>query len=339
MSHISTTAPYAANAAEHTILRSFQSAQQGRAIWLAASTFGAYILLTAAMYVTAKISVWLTLMLAIPLSGLIVRVFVFQHDAGHNSFFRTRKQNTALGRACSLVTWTPFVYWRRIHAGHHGVWNNLQRRGVASEFYTDSMTVAEYKKLTPLGRWLYRFTHHAVIIHLLMPPVVFLLVYRYPYDTPKSFKAERRSAFALDVVLLLLFGSLIHFFGIKTVLLVHLPSTMLAAIIGIWLFSVQHRFEQSEWFNNDDWSPANAALHGTSYLKLPRLFRWFSADIGTHHVHHLRPSVPSYRLVDCHEACEQTMAPVTTLTFRSALKAQSFTLWDEDAHRMVPYPK
>ena len=290
------------------------------------------------MYLSAKVSVWLTLLLAIPASGLIVRIFVFQHDCAHNSFFPTRRQNTWLGRACSLVTLTPFVYWRRIHAGHHGVWNNLERRGVASEFYTDTMTLAEYEKLSPRSRLLYRLGHHPVLIYLLMPPVIFLLVYRTPYDTPASQLAERRSVYALDFALFLVFGSLIYFFGIKTVLLVHLPMMILAAIIGIWLFAVQHRFEQSEWFNNADWSPANAALHGTSYFKLPRLLRWFSADIGTHHVHHMRPSVPNYRLVDCHNACPMTMKDVTTLTFADAWKATSYVLWDENRRRMVKFP-
>ncbi len=326
------------NATEQARLRSFQAPQQKRAIWQIVSTFGSYLLLTAAMYFLAKISVVLTLLLSIPLAGLIVRIFVFQHDFGHNSFLATPRQNRMMGRISSVFTMTPFAYWRWIHAQHHGVWNNLGLRGIPSEFYTDCLTLAEYEQLSGFKRFLYRLGHHPVLIHLLLPPVLFLLIYRVPYDMPKSYKAGRRSVYALDLALLLIFGSLTYFFGLKTVLLVHLPAMVLASIIGVWLFSVQHRFEQSKWIEKADWTTDAAALHGTSYFKLPRLLRWFSADIGTHHVHHMRPSVPNYRLVECHEACQQTMAGVTILTIREALRAPSFSLWDEDRHRMVQVP-
>jgi len=339
LSHISPAASEAVNSTEQARLRSFQAPQQGRAIWLAASTFGAYFLLTAMMYVTAKISVLLTLLLGIPLAGLIVRIFVFQHDFGHNSFFATPFQNRIFGRLSSFATMTPFAYWRWIHAQHHGVWNNLGLRGIPSEFYTDCLTLAEYQQLSGFKRLLYRLGHHPLLIHVLLPPVLFLIIYRTPYDLPASRQAERRSVYALDLVLLLVYGSLIYFFGIKTVLLVHLPSMVLAAIIGVWLFSVQHRFEETKWLEKSDWTRDAAALHGTSYFKLPRLLRWFSADIGTHHVHHLRPAVPSYRLVECHEACQQTMAGVTILTIGEALRAPSFSLWDENQQRMVRVPK
>jgi omega-6 fatty acid desaturase (delta-12 desaturase) len=339
LSHISTTAPGAVHSADQARLRSFQAPQQGRAIWQAVSTFSAYVLLTAAMYVTVKYSVLLTLLLALPLGGLIVRIFVFQHDFGHNSFFATPRQNRFFGRLSSLVTMTPFAYWRWIHAQHHGVWNNLGFRGIPSELYTDCVTLAEYEKMSRLDRWRYRASHHPLLIHFLLPPVLFLLVYRTPYDLPASRKAERRSVYVLDLALLLIFGSLIYFFGIKTVLLVHLPAMVLAAITGVWLFSVQHRFEESKWLEKDAWTRDAAALHGTSYFKLPRVLRWFSADIGTHHVHHLRPAVPSYRLVECHEACRQTMADVTILTIGEALKAPSFSIWDESCKRMVRAPR
>ncbi len=339
MSHISTTAADALHSAEQARLRSFQAPQQARAIWQIVSTFGAYLLLTAAMYVTAKFSVVLTLLLALPLAGLIVRIFVFQHDFGHNSFLSSRWQNRMMGRISGFVTMTPFAYWRWIHAQHHGVWNNLGRRGIPSEFYTDCLTLAEFNKLSAFKRFLYRVSHNPLLIHVLLPPILFLLIYRTPYDLPRSRKAERRSVYGLDLALVLVYGSLIYLFGIKTVLLVHLPSMVLAAIIGVWLFSVQHRFEQSKWLGDADWTTADAALGGTSYFKLPRVLRWFSADIGTHHVHHLRPSVPNYRLVECHEACQLTMARVTTLTIGEALRAPSFSLWDENLQRMVQIPK
>ncbi|WP_325356328.1 fatty acid desaturase [Acidisoma sp.] len=330
--------PRPLDAAEKARLRTFQSSLRMRAVWQVVSTFGLYVMLTAAMYALARVSLWLTLLLAIPYSGLMVRIFILQHDCGHNSFFATPLHNRILGRACSLVTLTPFAWWRRVHARHHVTYNNLDLRGCPADFYTDCLTLAEYEELSRFKRRVYRFSHHPVLIHLLQPPLVFLLLQRLPFDTPASFAAERRSVYGLNLGLLVMFGTLIHFFGLKTVLLVHLPALLLASIIGIWLFSVQHRFEASQWFPKADWTQASAALHGTSYLKLPRLLRWFSADIGTHHVHHLRPSIPNYRLHECHEACQQTMAAVTTLTITEALKTPSFALWDENRRRMVPFP-
>lgn len=326
------------DASEQARLRTFQAPLQARAAWQVVSTFGLYFTLTAAMYASVRFSVWLTLLLALPYSGLMVRIFIFQHDCGHNSFFAAPLHNRILGRACSLVTFTPFAWWRRVHARHHVTYNNLDLRGCPADFYTDCLTLAEYEKLSSFKQHLYRFSHNPVLIHLLQPLVVFLFLQRVPFDTPASAAAERRSAYALDLGLLLMFGSLIYFFGIKTVLLVHLPALFLASVVGIWLFSVQHRFEASQWFSKADWTQARAALHGSSYLKLPRLLRWFSADIGVHHVHHLSPSIPNYRLHECHEACQQMMAPVTILTTAEALKTPSFALWDENRHLMVPFP-
>jgi len=239
---------------------------------------------------------------------------------------------------CSLVTVTPFAYWRRLHARHHGDWANLDNRGIPADFYSDCLTLAEYQGLSRFNRWLYRVSHHPALIHLLLPPVIFILLYRLPFDTPRSCKTERRSVYALNLGLVLVFGGLAYFFGIKTVLLVHLPAMALSAIIGIWLFSVQHRFEDAQWFRKADWTLAEAALHGSSYLRLPRLLRWFTADIGVHHVHHLRPAIPNYRLQECHEACQPMTAAVSTIGLADALKAPSFVLWDEERRCMVPFP-
>ncbi len=338
MSHMLTATPRSMKAAEQARLGTFQAPLQMRAVWQVVSTFGAYGALTAAMYASVKYSVWLTLLLAIPYSGLMIRIFIFQHDCGHNSFFATPLHNRILGRVCSVITMTPFAWWRRVHARHHVTYNNLDLRGCPADFYTDCLTLAEFEKLSRFKRGVYRLSHNPALIHLLQPPLVFMILQRVPFDTPASCAAERRSAYALNLGLLLMFAPLIYFFGIKAVLLVHLPAMVLSSIIGIWLFAVQHRFEASQWFAKADWTQANAALHGTSYFKLPRLLRWFTADIGTHHVHHLRPSIPNYRLHECHEACQQTMADVTVLTIAEALKTPSYALWDENRRRMVPFP-
>ncbi|HYP62482.1 MAG TPA: fatty acid desaturase [Acidocella sp.] len=320
------------------ILRPYQAPVFGTALMQAISTFGLYIACTVAMYISLRVSAWITLALAIPASGLIVRIFMLQHDCGHNSFFRSRRLNLIVGTACSLVTFTPFAYWRRLHARHHRSWNNLDDRGIAADFFSDCATVAEYQAMTRAQKTVYRLTHHPILVHLLLPPIVFILVYRLPFDMPPACRRERVSVYLLNLALMIVLGGLIMAFGIKTVLLVHLPAIVLAAIVGIWLFSVQHRFEDAHWARQTDWTSTRASLHGASYLKLPALLQWFSGNIGLHHVHHLRPGIPNYRLQACHDECPAVTAGVTMLTLKEALKAPSYILWDEDLNCMVPLP-
>ncbi len=320
------------------LLRPYQASIPSAAFMQAISAFGLYIACTVAMYLSLRISTWITLALSVPASGLIVRIFMLQHDCGHNSFFTSRRLNIMLGNACSLVTFTPFRYWRRLHARHHQSWNNLDDRGIPADFFSDCATLAEYQAMPRAQKLLYRVSHHPFLMHFLLPPIVFILLYRFPFDTPRACKRERMSVYLLNVALMIVFGSLIVAFGIKSVLLVHLPAIILAAIIGIWLFSVQHRFEDAHWARKADWTPTGASLHGTSYLKLPALLQWFSGNIGLHHVHHLRPGIPNYRLQACHDECPAVTAGVQVLTLRTALKAPRYVLWDEDLNRMVPLP-
>ena len=320
------------------MLRPFQSPQLGTALWQVVSTFFLYFACTAAMYASIRFSIWLTLALALPASGLVVRIFMLQHDCGHNSLFRTRRANSIVGSLCSLITLTPFAYWRRLHARHHGSWNDLDGRGIPADFFSDCVTVQEYGAMSRGQKFLYRVTHHPALVHFVLPPIVFILVYRLPFDTPASARKERISVFLLDVALSCLIAGLILIFGVKTVAIVHLPALILAAIIGIWLFTVQHRFEEAQWARKDDWNFAKASLRGTSYLSLPPILQWFSGNIGLHHVHHLRPGIPNYRLQACHDACGAVTGSATILTLRDALGAPNYALWDEDLQRMVPFP-
>jgi len=320
-------------------LSPYQAPLDRRAAWQVGSTFGLYLLLLVVTYASARVSALLTLGLSLSAAGLIVRIFMLQHDCGHNSLFRSARINHLVGMACSVATLTPFAYWRRLHARHHGSWNNLDRRGVPADFYSDCLTLDEYRLLDRKGQWFYRVTHHAALIHVLLPPIVFTVLYRMPFDTPSSCRTERRSVYLLNVALVLLYGTLIAIFGLRTVLLVHLPAIAASAIIGIWLFSVQHRFEESQWARTENWTATESALHGASHLELPAILRWFTADIGVHHVHHLRPGIPNYRLQACHSNCSDLTGAVTTLSFADALKAPSFMLWDEISGRMVPYPR
>ena len=290
----------------------------------------------AAMYLSLGISYWLTLALAVPVSGLLVRVFIIQHDCGHGSLFKSRRANDWVGRLCSLATLTPYANWRRQHSCHHGHWNNLDRRDAGADIYSACATVAEYRAMTPWGRFTYRFVRHPILAHFLIPPTVFLLLYRVPFDTPKTWRAERRSVHLTNLGIVALYGSLAYFLGLGHVLMVQLPINIGAAIVGVWLFAIQHRFDGTIWTRQEDWTFSAAALNGSSYLKLPRVFQWFTGNIGFHHIHHLNPRVPNYRLQACHDG-NAALQTVRTLNWRDGLRMTGLVLWDEENKRMVKF--
>ena len=315
----------------------FQAPSFKRSLWQFTSTFGLYLLVNAIMSALIPVSAWLALALALPASGFIVRLFIVQHDCGHGSFFRSRLGNDVLGRFCSAFTFTPYAFWRRQHANHHASFNNLDRRETSIDFYSTCGTVREYQALPPARRLLYRLLRHPVVTQIVVPPFVFLLLYRVPFDAPATWLRERRSVLATNAALAALLGVLIAIFGLRAVAIVQLPAIAIASIIGMWLFTVQHRFEESQWESQDAWSHAQASLEGSSYLKLPRVLQWFTGNIGFHHVHHLSARVPNYRLQECHEARPELHA-VTTLSVWQALRAPFYALWDEDLRRMVRFP-
>jgi omega-6 fatty acid desaturase (delta-12 desaturase) len=300
------------------------------------TSFGPFLAGCAAMYLAYPVSPLLALALSLPTGALLVRIFIVQHDCGHGSFFASRLANTVTGRLCSLITFTPYANWGRQHAAHHANWNNLDRQSAGSDIYSACLTVREYLALTPGRRFLYRLPRHPLIANLLLPPVVFLLLYRVPFDTPSAWVRERWSVWLTDLALVALFGSLVAVFGWREVLLIHPPIMVVASILGVWLFSLQHRFETSRWLGHGDWSFIEAALEGSSYFQLPTVLHWLTGNIGFHHVHHLNPRVPNYRLGACHEAI-QALRPVRALSLRSGLRAPRLTLWDEAQGRLVRF--
>ncbi|WP_428487661.1 fatty acid desaturase family protein [Rhodopila sp.] len=320
-------------------LDAFQVPSVGRSIAQLASTAALYAVGLAAMYyVGIHLSPWLALVLTIPTAGFVVRLFIIQHDCGHGSFFRSSRANQIVGWFCGLLTFTPYESWRRQHAGHHAIWNNLDKRHGGTDLYSTCLTVEEYQALSPFRRWFYRLVRHPVVSQLLLPPLLFVVWYRLPFDTPKAWRKERRSVYLTNLGLVAVLATMVTFLGWKPVLFVQGPIMVIASIVGVWLFSVQHRFEDSEWFRGGKWSPAEAALHGCSLLRLPRLLQWFTGNIGFHHVHHMLPRVPNYRLQACHDAEPIFVNGVTTLTLRQALRAPSFALWDEARGVMVRFP-
>ncbi len=315
----------------------FQTPSLRRSLWQFASTFLAFVAVDAAMYAALRVSVWLVLALALPAAGLTVRLFIIQHDCGHGSFFRSRRLNDLLGRFCSVITFTPYAFWRRQHANHHACFNNLDRRDTGVDLYSTCATLQEYQALPPLRRLLYRVSRHPVVTQFLLPPLIFLALYRVPFDTPSSWSRERASVHLTNLAIAGVLGGLVLALGVWPVVLVQLPIMVVASVIGVWLFSVQHRFEAAQWARQEQWNPVQASLEGSSYLKLPRSLQWFTGNIGFHHVHHLSARVPNYRLEECHQARPE-LGAATTLTLWDALFAPCYALWDEEQGRMVRFP-
>jgi omega-6 fatty acid desaturase (delta-12 desaturase) len=318
-------------------LSAYQMPVLRRSVLQAVTTFALFFAVCAAMYALRGVSVWITLALSVPAAGLVVRIFIIQHDCGHGAFFRHESANRWMGRFCSLVTMTPFANWRRQHGTHHAVWNNLDRRTIGTDIYSTCLTVAEYRALSRWARWRCRAARHWLISQVLLPPLVFLFVYRVPFDTPRSWRRERRSVLVTNGGLAVVFTGLVLLLGAGPVALVQLPTIAIAAIIGVWLFSIQHRFEAALWLRQPYWTATDAALLGSSHLRLPRLLQWFSGNIGFHHIHHLMPRIPNYRLEECHRACAAMVSGATSLSLREALAAPAYALWDEAAFHMVKF--
>jgi len=314
----------------------FRAPSLGRSLFQLLTTFALLITLEAAMYAAFGLSYWLVLVLAMPAGGLIVRLFIIQHDCGHGSFFRSRRANRIVGRLCSLVTLTPFTAWSRQHFLHHGNWNNLDRRESGVDIYSTCLTADEFRSLSRGARLRHRLLQNPVIALFLLPPLVFILLYRLPFDTPKDWIAERRSVWLTNLTLLTLYGGLGFAFGFTRMALVHLPIMVVAAILGVWLFSLQHRFQHARWMRAEAWGVAAASLSSSSYFKLPKLLQWFTGNIGFHHIHHLDARVPNYRLEACHES-HPALQTVPTLRLRDGLRAWRYALWDEAAGRMVRF--
>ena len=314
----------------------FQAAILGKSLSQVTTSFGGFFGTCAAMYAVIDASYWMTLALEPLAAGFLVRIFIIQHDCGHLSFFRARRANYIVGLACSLLTLTPYASWRRQHAGHHGVWNDLDRRQSGADIYSSCLTVAEYRALSLRARWWYRMTRHPLVANILLPPFIFILLYRLPFDMPKSWRQERCAVHLTTLAVVATLGGLTLTLSYQHVAAVQVPVSLLASIIGVWLFSVQHRGERTRWTRHDAWDPTSAALQSSTYLHLPGLLQWFTGNIGFHHVHHLNPRVPNYRLQECHDWIA-VHCDVPKLSFWESLRALRFVLWDEDRDKMATF--
>lgn len=276
---------------------------------------------------------WLGLLLAVPAAGFLVRLFMIQHDCGHGSFFRSRTANHMVGRMIGVLTMTPFGYWRRTHAIHHATSGNLDRRGTGD---VGTLTVAEYLGRPCWRRLAYRLSRNPVILLALAPSYLFLLKYRLPVGLLRSGKEVWISTMSTNLALIAAIAGLSALVGIKSFLLIQVPITLLASSIGVWLFYVQHQFEHTYWECEGDWSFHAGALQGSSHYDLPAPLRWFTANIGVHHIHHLASRIPSYRLSEV-LADHPHLARLGRLTLRQSFGCFRLALWDERQRRLVAF--
>lgn len=275
-------------------------------------------------------------MLLIPVGAvLLVRLFVFQHDCGHGSFFVCRWANDLLGRALSVLTLTPYTFWRSNHAIHHASSGNLDRRGIGD---VTTLTLAEYLASSARQRLGYRIYRHPLVMFGLGPAWLFLIRHRIPTGSLRRRRREWLSILGTDAVIVAALGTLVLTVGPVPVLLGWLPVVLLAATIGVWLFYIQHQFENAYWEHRPNWDFRAAALQGVSFYDLPRVLHWMTANIGFHHIHHLASRIPNYRLRECHTA-NPAFHAAPRLTFRESLKCTHLALWDTKNRKLVPFAK
>jgi acyl-lipid omega-6 desaturase (Delta-12 desaturase) len=270
--------------------------------------------------------------LALPAAGFLVRLFMIQHDCGHGSFFRRRSANDWLGRVLSILTLTPYDHWRGKHAIHHATSGNLDKRGTGD---VDTFTVEEFRKLTRWRQILYRLSRHPVIVLGLAPLYLFVVRYRLPAELTDPWPAWR-SAMATNLAIGAVVALLIATLGARTFLLVQVPITLLASTAGVWLFYVQHQFEHTWWERDRDWSFHDGALRSSSHFDLPPVLRWFTANIGVHHVHHLCSRIPSYRLGEVLRDYPE-LGLVNRLTLRHSFECFRLGLWDEEKRTLTSF--
>jgi acyl-lipid omega-6 desaturase (Delta-12 desaturase) len=328
---LSTSPGSQANAHWRHALAPYARPRPGRAVADLATSVLPYLALTVLMYMTLGASYLLVLALAIPAAGFLVRTFIVFHDCAHGSFLPSKRANAWLGSVLGLLVFESFAKWRHTHAVHHATAGDLDRRGVGDVL---TLTVAEYRASTWQARLGYRLFRNPLVMFGLGPVYGMVL---HPRLVPRSARPRiRRSVIATNLALAALVGTVCLLVGWREYLLVQGPITLLAGAAGVWLFYVQHQFEDTYWQSAGDWSYADAALRGSSYLKLPKPLQFFTGNIGLHHVHHLSTRIPNYNLQRAHDE-NSIFHGVPTLSLWDGLRAVRLKLWDEDTRRLLTF--
>ncbi|MGZ9585449.1 Delta(5) desaturase DesA [Paenibacillus marinisediminis] len=289
------------------------------------------VLFWCAAYFSLEISYWLTLAFGFITAGFVIRAFIIFHDCCHQSFFKSRLANEIVGTITGVISLSPYQQWKYSHSVHHATSGNLDKRGIGDIWV---LTTDEYAAATPWRRLMYRLYRHPIVMFVLGPIGIFLILYRFNRKGAK--RKERINTYVTNISIVALYTLLIWLVGWQAFLLIQGPIFLVSGMLGIWLFYVQHQFEDSYYEHGDEWSYVKAAVEGSSYYKLPKLLQWITGNIGFHHVHHLSPRVPNYYLEEAHDTTPP-LQQATTITLRTSLKSLRFHLWDENTKTFINF--
>ncbi len=317
--------------ADRRALRAYARPHLGRSLGQILTSIIPYLALCVVMYRMIGVSLAAVLLLAIPAAGFQVRTFIVFHDCSHGSFLPSKRANAWLGAFLGVVVLAPYRRWSHDHAIHHATSGDLDRRGVGD---IPTLTLTEYAARSRRGRIAYRVFRHPVVMFGIGPIIAMMIGPRIASRSQRP--RLRHSVLLTDVALALVIGGLCWLIGWQDFLLIWAPSSMLAGSAGIWLFYVQHQFEDTYWTHAPRWSYVDAALYGSSYLKLPKPMQFFSGNIGLHHVHHLNAKIPNYNLQRAHDE-NPMFHEVPVLTFHDGLRAMRLKLWDESHGTLITF--
>jgi len=313
------------------LMSAFETPETRQSIWQLCNTIVPFLALWFAAYASLSVSYWLSLAFAIPAAGFLIRIFIIFHDCCHQSFFRSRKANLIVGTITGIMTMCPYAQWRYSHSVHHATSSNLDRRGTGDIW---TMTVNEYIAASPWLRLAYRIYRNPFVMFVLGPIFVFLIEYRF--NRKNAGKKERWNTYITNAGIVGAAGIMCLAVGWQPFLMVQGTVFLLSGMVGIWLFYVQHQFEDTYFEREPEWDFVDAAMQGSSYYKLPKPLQWITGNIGFHHIHHLNPRVPNYYLEKVHES-HPRFHRVPTIDIVSSLKALRFRLWDEETKSFVGF--
>lgn len=314
-------------------LARYREPMTARSLFELAATLVPFVALWVLAWAALSVSAWLALAVALLNGAFLVRIFVIQHDCGHGSFLTNRKAQDWIGRTLGVLTLTPYAVWKRTHSIHHAHHGDLDQRGIGDVL---TLTIDEYRARSAVGRLMYRLYRHPVVLFLLGPSYLFILQKRLPLGLMNAGWRYWTSAMGTNAMIGIALGLIIWFGGLMPVLLIFLPTSVVAATIGVWMFYVQHQFEETHWSRGEQWQLHHAALEGSSHYVLPQPLQWLSGNIGIHHVHHLYSRIPFYRLPEVLRD-HRELAEAQRLTIGQSLATVRLNLWDETEGRLVSF--
>lgn len=324
--------------------KKYHGADTRRSIVQMCVTLGLFGGLCALMFLALEISFVLSLVLSPIAAGLLTRIFIFQHDCGHGSFFKSKNANDWTGRFLSLLTFTPYEYWKRAHNKHHASSGNLDNRSIGG---IDTITHQEYQDMCDKNKGRYRLYRNPLVLLIFGTPFFVIFMQRFPFNSSMGFyenynTVDRQSIWGSvmqsNICLAAFWGAMGMLFGFTNLLIIYTPVLVMTAWLGGWLFYVQHQFEDTYWEKNEKWDWAEAALMGSSYYDMPKVLQWFTGNIGIHHIHHLSSKIPNYKLQECLDARPE-LKNINRMTLKDSLKTLSLRLWDEDEAMLVSYKR